>query len=93
MQLSAMIKVLQEYVGHHINEEQRKLFPKVKRSELDLEAIGRELMARKQELEAELAAAMTDDDGSGESMTTDDEDEEEESGSGRKRGGMAAREE
>jgi hemerythrin superfamily protein len=94
MQLSAMIKVLQEYVGHHINEEQRKLFPKVKRSELDLEAIGRELMARKQELEAELAAAMNEDDGSGESMTTDDDDEEEEeSGSGRKRGGMAARDE
>jgi hypothetical protein len=65
----------------------------VKRSELDLEAIGRELMARKQELEAELAAAATDDNGSGESMTNDDDEEEEESGTGRKRGGMAARDE
>lgn len=90
MQLSAMIKVLQEYVGHHINEEQRKIFPRVKRSELDLETVGQELLARKQELEAELAAAMTED-GTGESTVADEEDEDEESGSGRKRGGMAAR--
>jgi hemerythrin-like domain-containing protein len=83
-QLSAMIKVLKEYVGHHINEEQRKMFPRVKRGELDLEAIGRELMERKAELESELGSAMADDD----SADADDEDEQ---GSGRSRGGMAAR--
>src|SRR5512134_3402839 len=83
-QLSAMIKVLKEYVGHHINEEQRKMFPRVKRGELDLEAIGRELMERKAELESELGGAMADDD----SADADDEDEQ---GSGRSRGGMAAR--
>ena len=92
MQLSAMIKVLQEYVQHHIEEEQRKLFPRVKRAELDLEAIGQELLARKQELEAELAAAAVEDD-SGEATASadDDEDEDEDSGADRKRGGMAAR--
>ena len=57
-----MIKVLKEYVGHHVNEEQRKMFPRVKRAELDLEAIGRELMERKTELESELASATADDD-------------------------------
>ncbi|HET7202939.1 MAG TPA: hemerythrin domain-containing protein [Steroidobacteraceae bacterium] len=86
-QLSAMIKVLKEYVGHHINEEQRKMFPRVKRTELDLQAIGRELMERKLELESELASAMTDAD-SGE-LESDEEDAG--SGSGRSRGGMAAR--
>ena len=30
-QLSAMIKVMNEYVNHHVNEEQRRMFPRVKR--------------------------------------------------------------
>jgi hemerythrin superfamily protein len=89
-QLSAMIKVLKEYVGHHINEEQRKMFPRVKRAELDLEAIGRELQERKQELEADLASAMGDD-AAGPATGSDDEDEDEGGGAGRSRGGMAAR--
>jgi hemerythrin superfamily protein len=89
-QLSAMIKVLKEYVGHHINEEQRKMFPRVKRAELDLEALGRELQERKLELEAELASAMGDD-AIGSATGGDDEDEDEEGGAGRSRGGMAAR--
>ena len=87
-ELSAMIKVLKEYVGHHINEEQRKMFPRVKRSELDLEAIGRELMERKLELESEIATAMDEDD-SGEALEVDEDDEQ--PGKGRSRGGMAAR--
>jgi hemerythrin superfamily protein len=85
VQLSAMIKVLKEYVNHHVDEEQRKMFPRVKRAELDLQAIGRELLERKTELEGELATALDDAD---ESLDDDDE----ESGSGRSRGGMAARE-
>lgn len=86
VQLSAMIKVLKEYVNHHVNEEQRKMFPRVKRAELDLEAIGRELLERKSELEGELADALEDADDAG-------DDDEEGSGSGRSRGGMAARDE
>jgi hemerythrin superfamily protein len=89
VQLSAMIKVLKEYVSHHINEEQRKMFPRVKRAGLDLEAIGRELAERKAELESDLASAVTDDD-AGATLDAED-DEEEESGKGRSRGGMAAR--
>ena len=86
VQLSAMIKVLKEYVNHHVDEEQRKMFPRVKRSGLDLQAIGRELLERKTELEGELTTADADD--SGESL----DDDEDDSGSGRSRGGMAARE-
>jgi hypothetical protein len=61
------------------------MFPRVKRSELDLQAIGRELLERKTELEGELTTADADD--SGESL----DDDEDDSGSGRSRGGMAAR--
>jgi hemerythrin-like domain-containing protein len=85
-QLSAMIKVLKEYVGHHITEEQRRMFPRIKRAELDLDAIGLELMERRTELESEFASAMADDD-AGE--PADDADER--GGSGRSRGGLAAR--
>ena len=87
-QLSAMIKVLKEYVNHHVGEEQRKMFPRVKRSELDLQAIGRELLQRKTELEGELATALDEGD-TGESLDSDDD--EDSGGPGRSRGGMAAR--
>ena len=85
VQLSAMIKVLKEYVSHHVDEEQSKMFPRVKRSDLDLQAIGSELRERKTELEGELATALDDTD---EALDGDDEDS---GGSGRSRGGMAAR--
>ncbi len=85
VQLAAIIKVMNEYVNHHVNEEHRRLFPRVKRAELDLDELGRELQARKQELEAELRAAMTDESGA-----NDDDLEADDDASGPVRGGMAA---
>lgn len=84
-ELSAIIKVMNEYVNHHVNEEHRRLFPRVKRSAIDLDELGRELQARKKELAAELHAAMTDE------SSANDDIEAEDGGSGRSRGGMAAR--
>jgi hemerythrin superfamily protein len=50
----ATVKVLGEYVKHHVKEEENELFPALKESELDLKAIGARLAERKYELMEEM---------------------------------------
>jgi hemerythrin superfamily protein len=50
----AKVTVLGEYIDHHVKEEQNELFPKVKKMGLDLDELGAQMQARKEELLAEL---------------------------------------
>lgn len=48
----ARVKVMSEFVKHHVKEEQNEMFPKAKATCLDMSALGAQLMERKEALMA-----------------------------------------
>jgi hypothetical protein len=49
----AKVKVLQEQIEHHVEEEEKSrgnIFQQARAADVDLEALGRQMAARKQEL-------------------------------------------
>jgi hypothetical protein len=51
----AKVKVLGDYIGHHVLEEHTEMFPKCRRSKMDLVDLAQRMAVRKKALEAELA--------------------------------------
>jgi hemerythrin-like domain-containing protein len=52
----AKVKVLSEYIAHHVEEEETELFPQIKKSDMDLTAIAAKLETRSAELMAQLSS-------------------------------------
>ena len=52
----ARFTVLGESVNHHIREEQNEMFPKVRKTKLDLNALGEQMAQRKAELESQISS-------------------------------------
>ena len=48
----AKVKVMGEFVKHHVKEEEKEMFPKVRKTDLDLKALGDKMATRKEELMA-----------------------------------------
>jgi hemerythrin superfamily protein len=56
----AKVKVLQEQIEHHVQEEEKRLeglFSQARAAGLDMDALGEQLAARKQQLKAEIEAS------------------------------------
>jgi hemerythrin superfamily protein len=53
----AKVQVLSEEIEHHVEEEEKELFPQVRKADIDLDGLGQQLAERKRELMKEYKAS------------------------------------
>jgi hemerythrin superfamily protein len=49
----ARVKVMGELIEHHVKDEETEMFPKAKKTKLDMDALGAKMAQRKEELTAQ----------------------------------------
>jgi hemerythrin superfamily protein len=55
----AKVKVLGEYINHHVEEEEGEIFPKVRKAKLDTVSLGEQIAARKAEMMEQVQSEAT----------------------------------